>query len=238
MRCSQPQRGPLAMKDLRRGYVWTESPLKTSCSGTQTRQVAVSAHVGVCTSLKPFCCVRNVSPCCAEQEGVKRGKRKKKNNTHARTQYKHIREDSWTARQPLSSRFRFYVTVTHIQCSVQRHFLHLWRGRRKGQSSVCRQPPCAFLRSPWISLVEWEGFILLPFRKTKKQNTGKSLIKIDIMEESLMWVRLFIFVQVCLLCCRRNKKITIFLRLRGEYMNSMQWKRNVVLHLTLFFVND
>lgn len=53
--------------------------------------------------------------------------------------------DGWTARQPLSARFRFYVTVTYIQCSVQRHFLNLCRRRHKGQGFMCRQPPSAFL---------------------------------------------------------------------------------------------
>lgn len=63
------------------------------------------------------------------------GEKNKQNNT--RTQYKHIRVDSQTARQPMSARFRFYVTVTYIQCSVQRHFLNLWRRQRKGHGFVC-----------------------------------------------------------------------------------------------------
>lgn len=53
------------------------------------------------------------------------GGKKTNKTTHARTQCKHIRVDSQTARQPMSARFRFYVTVTYIQCSVQRHFLNL-----------------------------------------------------------------------------------------------------------------
>lgn len=83
----------------------------TGCSVRACRRVRLSSA---------FCCVRNVSPCSAEEGG---GEKNKQNNT--RTQYKHIRVDSQTARQPMSARFRFYVTVTYIQCSVQRHFLNL-----------------------------------------------------------------------------------------------------------------
>lgn len=171
------------MKDLRRGYVGAESPLKTSCSGTQTRQGAVSAHVAVCTSLKPFA-VSEMFHLALRKRG---DKKKKIKQQHTRARYKHIRVDGWTARQPLSARFRFYVTVTYMQCSVQRHFLNLWRRRHKGQDFVCRQPPSAFLPGrkthiqgkltsleifrgtaclQSVSELEWERFILLPLRET------------------------------------------------------------------------
>lgn len=80
-RCSEPQRGPRPMKDLHGGYVWAESPLKTSCSGTQTRQGAVSARVAACASLKPSAVSEmfHLAP-------RKRGEGKKTNKTtHARS---------------------------------------------------------------------------------------------------------------------------------------------------------